>query len=119
MCMIRSLLEKTPYELLNGKKPKLTYLKAFECKCFILNNGKEALGKLDAKRDEEIFLRYSSHSKAYKVFNKRTQIVEESVYVIFDETDVLGSKGTQSGEAEDGDLSILNEVLESQREKLK
>ncbi|XP_060216297.1 uncharacterized protein LOC132643781 [Lycium barbarum] len=109
-CMIRSLLEKTPCELLNGKKPKLTYLKAFGRKCFILNNGKEALGKFDAKGDEEFFLGYSSHSKEYKGFNKRTQIVEESVHMIFDETDESGNKGTQSGGADDGELLIPNEV---------
>ncbi|XP_070045585.1 uncharacterized protein [Nicotiana tomentosiformis] len=42
-CMIRSLLDKTPYELLNGRKPKLTYVRAFRCKCFVLNNGKDAM----------------------------------------------------------------------------
>nr|XP_033510365.1 uncharacterized protein LOC117275117 [Nicotiana tomentosiformis] len=64
--MIRSLLNKTPYELLNGRKPKLTHLRTFGYKCFILNNGKKALGKFDAKSDEGIFLGYSSQSKAYK-----------------------------------------------------
>ncbi|XP_075083390.1 uncharacterized protein LOC107801533 [Nicotiana tabacum] len=53
-CMIRSLLNKTPYELLNGRKPKLTHLRTFGCKCFVLNNGKEASGKFDAKSDEVI-----------------------------------------------------------------
>ncbi|XP_070049429.1 uncharacterized protein [Nicotiana tomentosiformis] len=59
-CMIRSLLNKTPYELLNGGKPKLTHIRKFGCKCFILNNGKEALDIFDAKSDGEIFLGYSS-----------------------------------------------------------
>lgn len=54
-CMSRSLLEKTPYELLNEKKSKLTYLRTFGCKGFILNNGNEALGKFDAKSDEGIY----------------------------------------------------------------
>ncbi|XP_075106996.1 uncharacterized protein LOC107760425 [Nicotiana tabacum] len=66
MCMIRSLLNKTPDELLNGRMPKLTHLRTFGCKCFVLNNGKEALGKFDAKSDEGIFLGYSTQSKAYK-----------------------------------------------------
>ena len=42
------------------------------------NNGSDALGKFDPRSDEAIFLGYSSHSKAYKVFNKRTLCVEES-----------------------------------------
>ncbi|XP_075107018.1 uncharacterized protein LOC142180000 [Nicotiana tabacum] len=92
MCLIRSLMNKTPYELLNGRKPKLTYLRTFGCKCFVLNNGKEALGNFDAKSNEGIFLGYSSQSKAYKVYNKKTQCVKESIHVIFDESHHLCGK---------------------------
>ncbi|XP_070004634.1 uncharacterized protein [Nicotiana sylvestris] len=83
--MIRSLLNKTPYELLNGRKPKPTHLLTFGCICFSHNNGKEVVGNFVAKSDEGIFLGYSFQSKAYKVYNKRTQCVEESIHVIFDE----------------------------------
>jgi hypothetical protein len=79
-------LDKTPYEILKGRKPNLSHLRSFGCKCFILNNGKENLGKFDSKADEGIFLGYSLSSKAYRVYNKRLQIVEESVHVNFDET---------------------------------
>jgi hypothetical protein len=51
-----------------------------------LNNGKENLGKFDAKADEGIFLGYSQSSKAYRVYNKRLLTVEESVHVSFDES---------------------------------
>lgn len=44
------------------------------------------MGKFDAKSDEGIFLGYSNHSKAYRFFNKRTLMVEESINVVFDET---------------------------------
>ena len=44
-CLIRVILNKTPYELLNNRKPMLSYLRAFGCKCFVLNNGKDDLGK--------------------------------------------------------------------------
>jgi len=50
------------------------------------NNGKDALGKFYPMSDEAIVLGYSSHSKAYKVCNKRTLCVEKSVHVLFDET---------------------------------
>ena len=33
-----------------------------------------------------IFLGYFTSSKAYRVFNKRTLVVEESIYVVFDES---------------------------------
>ncbi|XP_075087726.1 uncharacterized protein LOC142169723 [Nicotiana tabacum] len=42
--------------------------------------------------DKGIFLGYSSQSKAYKVYNKRTQCVEESIHVIFDESHHLHGK---------------------------
>ncbi|XP_073153957.1 uncharacterized protein [Henckelia pumila] len=60
-------------------------MKIFGSKCFIHNNGKNHLTAFDAKSDEGIFLGYSSISKAYRVFNKRTLNVEESIHVIFDE----------------------------------
>jgi len=87
--MIRPILNKTPYELFKGRKPNIMHLRIFGCKCFVHNNGKDALGKFDLRSDEAIFLGYSSHSKTYKVFNKRTLCVEESVHVLFDESNSL------------------------------
>jgi len=63
--LIRPVLKLTPYEIFKGRKPNISYFKAFGCKCFILNNGKSNLGKFDPKADEGIFLGYSSTSKAY------------------------------------------------------
>jgi hypothetical protein len=80
------ILDKTPYELLKGRKPNLSHLRVFGCKCFILNNGKDKLCKFDAKADAGIFLGYSSKCKAYRVFNEQTLTVEESIHVSFDET---------------------------------
>ena len=62
------------------------------------NNGKDASGKFDPRSDEAIFLGYSSHSKAYKVFNKRTLRVEESVHVLFDESNSLSENDVQDEE---------------------
>jgi hypothetical protein len=62
--VIRPILDKTPYELLKGRKLTLSYLRDVGCKYFILNNGKDKLGKIDAKADDGIFLGYSSNSKA-------------------------------------------------------
>ena len=83
--LIRKSLKKTPYELWNGIKPTLHYFHVFGCKCFILNT-KDNLGKFDAKTHDGIFLGYSSTSKAYRVFNKITRIVEETIHVTFCET---------------------------------
>ena len=50
----------------------------------MLNNRKDDLGKFDPRSDR-VFVGYSSSSKAYRVFNKRTQCIEESIHVVFDE----------------------------------
>jgi len=94
-CMIRPILNKTPYELFKGRKPNIMHLRIFGCKCYVHNNGKNALGKFDHRSDEAIFLGYSSYSKAYKVFNKRTLCVEESVHVLFDQSNSLSENDAQ------------------------
>ena len=70
-------------------KPNVSYFRPFGCKCFVLNNNKENLDKFDAKADDGIFLGYSIHSKTYRVYNKKTLVVEESVHVTFDEHNSL------------------------------
>jgi len=55
-CMIRPILNKTPYELFKGRKPNIMHLRIFGRKCYVHNNGKDALGKFDPKSDEVIFL---------------------------------------------------------------
>ena len=84
--LIRPILKKTPYELFKGRKPNISHLKVFCCKCFIFNNGKDKLGKFDSKADEGIFLGYSLHGHAYRVYNRRTMLVGESMHIAFNET---------------------------------
>jgi len=67
--LIRPILKRTPYELSKGRRPALNHLKVFGFKCFILNNGKEQLGKFDSKAVEDIFLSYATNSHAYRVYN--------------------------------------------------
>lgn len=43
-----------------------------------------------------VLLGYSPHTKAYKVYNKRTMCVEESIHVIFYETNYVTEKGIQA-----------------------
>ena len=93
-------MKKTPYELYKGKKPNVEYFRAFGCRCFILNNGKDHLGKFDFKADDGIFLGYNSNSASYRVFNKRTLIVESSVHVTFDESNL---PKVENGSASDVD----------------
>lgn len=85
-CHIRPITKKTPYELWRGKKPKIIYFHPFRCKCFIHNNRNNKLGKFDPWSKESIFLGYSPTSRAYQDYNKKILCVEESMHIIFDET---------------------------------
>jgi len=100
--MIKPILNKTPYELLKGRKPNIRHLRVFGCKCYVHNNGKDALRKFNPRSDEAIFLGYSSHSKACKVLNKRNLCVEDSVHVLLDETNSLFENDAQDDEYELG-----------------
>ena len=62
----------------------MKYFRVFGSKCYILND-RENLGKFDAKSDEGIFLGYSTTSRAYRVFNKRTKTVMASINVVIDD----------------------------------
>ena len=104
----RPIIKKTPYEIWNERKSNIYYFYVFGCKCFILNNEKDNLGKFDAKSDEAIFLGYSSNSKAYRVFNKKTLTVEESIHVTFNE-DILLLPGKQ--ECVDNDRIIIEKEI--------
>jgi hypothetical protein len=61
--------DKTPYELLVGRKPNISYFRVFGCKCYILWKGTR-LSKFQSKCDEGLLLGYSSCSKPYRVYNK-------------------------------------------------
>ncbi|GJT78562.1 putative ribonuclease H-like domain-containing protein [Tanacetum coccineum] len=75
---------KTPYELFLGRKPALSFMRPFGCPVTILNT-LDHLGKFDGKADEGFFVGYSTNSKAFRVFNSRTRIVEENLHVKFSE----------------------------------
>ncbi|GJQ89574.1 putative ribonuclease H-like domain-containing protein [Tanacetum coccineum] len=75
---------KTPYELFHGRTPTLSFMRPFGCLVTILNTI-DHLGKFDGKADEGFFIGYSLNSKAFRVFNSRTRIVEENLHIRFSE----------------------------------
>jgi hypothetical protein len=60
------LKEKTPYELLNVRKPNIAYFWIFGCKCYILMKDTK-LGEFEKKCDKGFLLGYSTTNKAYRV----------------------------------------------------
>ena len=81
---LRPGTSKTSYEIWKGKKPSVAYFHVFGCVCYILRD-RENLGKFDAKSDEDVFIGYSTNSRAYRVYNMRTQTVMESANVVIDD----------------------------------
>nr|GEU68533.1 ribonuclease H-like domain-containing protein [Tanacetum cinerariifolium] len=73
---------KTPYELLTGKQPIISYLRPFGCHVTILNTI-DQLGKFDEKSDSGFLVGYSLNSKAFRVYNLETKRVEENLHVNF------------------------------------
>jgi hypothetical protein len=82
---LHRILKKTSYELLTGKKPNVSYFRVFCSKCFILvKRGRKS--KFAPKAVEGFLLGYDSNTRAYRVFNKSTGLVEVSCDIVFDET---------------------------------
>ncbi|GJZ60452.1 ribonuclease H-like domain-containing protein [Tanacetum coccineum] len=79
-------------EAINGKPPSISFMRPFGCPLTILNT-LDPLGKFDGKSDEGYLLGYSTTSKAFRVYNKRTKRVEENMHIDFleDQPNVAGS----------------------------
>ncbi|GJR97688.1 retrovirus-related pol polyprotein from transposon TNT 1-94 [Tanacetum coccineum] len=82
--LIHTRHNKTPYELVHDKKPDLTFLRVFGALCYPTNDS-EDLGKFQAKADIGIFVGYAPSRKGYRIYNKRTYRLMETIHVTFDE----------------------------------
>ncbi|GJZ79161.1 retrovirus-related pol polyprotein from transposon TNT 1-94 [Tanacetum coccineum] len=82
--LIHTLHNKTPYELVHDKKPDLSFLRIFRALCYPTNDS-EDLGKLKAKADIGFFVGYAPNRKGYRIYNKRTRQIMETIHVTFDE----------------------------------
>nr|GEX93480.1 hypothetical protein [Tanacetum cinerariifolium] len=73
---------KTPYDLLHGRTHSIGFIRPFGCPVTILNT-LDHLGKFQGKVDEGFLVGYSMCSKAFRVFNSRTCIVQETLHLNF------------------------------------
>nr|GEX65141.1 hypothetical protein [Tanacetum cinerariifolium] len=76
--------EETPYHIINDQKPLVKFFYIFGSICYIVRDG-ENLDKMKEKGNDCIFVGYSTQSRAYRVFIKRTRVIMESIHVNFDE----------------------------------
>nr|GFA69948.1 putative RNA-directed DNA polymerase [Tanacetum cinerariifolium] len=82
--IIHLRFNKTPYELIQGRKPNISYLYVFGALCYSKND-RENIGKLGEKGDIGFFIGYSTNSVSYRVYNRRIKKIMETVNVTFDE----------------------------------
>nr|GEY91475.1 hypothetical protein [Tanacetum cinerariifolium] len=90
--------EKTPYHIINDRKPSVKFFHIFGSLCYIVRDG-ENLDKTKEKGDACIFVRYSTQSRAYRVFNKRTKVIVETTHVNFDKLPQMASDHVSSDPA--------------------
>ncbi|GJS84868.1 uncharacterized mitochondrial protein-like protein [Tanacetum coccineum] len=94
--LIRIRYNKTPYELMQDKKPDLSFFHVFGALCYPTNDNDD-LGKLDEKDDIGIFVGYAPAKKAFRIYNKRTWKIIETIQVTFDELTAMASEQSNSG----------------------
>jgi transposase InsO family protein len=103
---LHRILRKTSYELLTGKKPNVSYFRVFGSKCFILiKRGRKS--KFAPKVVEGFLLGYDSNTRAYRVFNKFTGLVEVSCDIVFDETNGSQVEQVDLDELDDEEASCV------------
>ncbi|GJT92294.1 retrovirus-related pol polyprotein from transposon TNT 1-94 [Tanacetum coccineum] len=96
--IIRLRHGKTPYELLHDKPPDLSFFHVFGALCYLTNDS-ENLGKLQPKADIGIFIGYAPTKKAFRIYNRHTRRIIETIHVDFDELTAMASEHSSSGPA--------------------
>ncbi|GJY25509.1 integrase, catalytic region, zinc finger, CCHC-type containing protein [Tanacetum coccineum] len=81
---------------MQDKKPDLSFFYVFGALCYPTNDNDD-LGKLDAKADIGIFIGYAPAKKAFRIYNKRTQKIIETIHVTFDELTAMAFEQFSSG----------------------
>nr|GEV00609.1 hypothetical protein [Tanacetum cinerariifolium] len=89
--IVHKRFDKTPYKLMNKRKPNIKFFRVFGCRCYLLNDY-EDVRKLKAKGNIGVFVGYSKDSAAFRIYNKKTHKIHESVNVNFDEISEMASK---------------------------
>ncbi|GKC66439.1 retrovirus-related pol polyprotein from transposon TNT 1-94, partial [Tanacetum coccineum] len=72
------------HHIINDRKPSIKHLHIFGCTCYLTRDG-ENLDKIKEKGDPCILVGYSTQLKGYRVYNKRTRLIVESIHLRFDE----------------------------------
>ncbi|GKD68092.1 retrovirus-related pol polyprotein from transposon TNT 1-94 [Tanacetum coccineum] len=101
--LVHTRYNKTPYELIKGRKPNVQYFHVFGSLCYSTND-RDDLEKMKPKADIGIFIGYSESSRGFQIYNRRTRNIMETIHVKFDELTSMDFECNNSGPG----LSILN-----------
>nr|GFA31932.1 hypothetical protein [Tanacetum cinerariifolium] len=114
--IIHKRFDKTPYELMNKRKPNIKFFRVFGCRCYLLNDYDD-VGKLKEKGDIGMFVGYSKESAAFRIYSKRTRKIHESVNVNFDEISEMASKQFSLEPVTSNEEEVFHESSESFQEE--
>ncbi|GKE56523.1 retrovirus-related pol polyprotein from transposon TNT 1-94 [Tanacetum coccineum] len=89
--IIHTQHNQTPYELIRGIKPNVQYFYVFGSLCYPTNDCDD-LGKMKPKADIGIFVGYSESSRGFRIYNRRTKKIMETIHVKFDELTTMASE---------------------------
>ncbi|GKB08983.1 retrovirus-related pol polyprotein from transposon TNT 1-94, partial [Tanacetum coccineum] len=82
---------ETPYELIHSRKPNIQYFHVFGSLCYPTND-RDDLGKMKPKADIGIFISYSESSRGFRIYNRITKKIMETIHVKFDELTAMASE---------------------------
>jgi hypothetical protein len=77
-----SLQGKTSYEVLYGQKPRISHLRQYSCRVFVLIQNK-LNPKTYYQSEECMLVGYSTTSKAYRCWSRQQKCIVISYHVIF------------------------------------
>ncbi|GJX79214.1 retrovirus-related pol polyprotein from transposon TNT 1-94 [Tanacetum coccineum] len=111
--------ERRIIHILNDRKPSIKHLHIFGCICYITRDG-----EMKEKGDPCVMVGYSTQSKGYRVYNKRTRLIVESIHIKFDEIKEMMSdhnslvpQGQKASNYDNSDLVPLRQNVVPTAEK--
>ncbi|GKB84451.1 retrovirus-related pol polyprotein from transposon TNT 1-94 [Tanacetum coccineum] len=104
------IFSRLPYELLRGIKPNVEYFHVFGSLCYPTND-RDDLGKMKLKADIGVFIGYSETSRGFRIYNRRTKRIMETIHVKFDELRLEPRSDKESPEVE-----IVQEKVEESKD---
>nr|GFB49246.1 retrovirus-related Pol polyprotein from transposon TNT 1-94 [Tanacetum cinerariifolium] len=111
--IIHKCYDKTPYELMNKRKPNIKFFRVLGCRCYLLNDYDD-VGKLKAKGDIGVFVGYSKEYASFRIYNKRTRKIHESVHIMKSSTTNVE---TSNVEIPSNEEEVFHESFESFQEE--